>query len=97
MNADDWQKPFTRSLAFLLGGDAIPTPDERGQRIYGDALLILLNAHHEPMSFQLAPAAPGQRWELQLYTEDDSRSAEPVNGKFELTGRALAVFRQVAG
>jgi glycogen operon protein len=36
MNEEDWQKPFTRSLAFLLGGDAIPTLDERGQRVVGD-------------------------------------------------------------
>ncbi|NMO14545.1 glycogen debranching protein GlgX [Pyxidicoccus fallax] len=97
MKAEDWQKPFTRSLAFLLGGDAIPTPDERGQRIYGDALLILLNAHHEPVSYKLPAAAPGQRWELGLYTADDNRAAEPApaNGKFELIGRSLAVFRQV--
>ncbi|NVJ05334.1 glycogen debranching protein GlgX [Myxococcus sp. AM001] len=96
MKAEDWEKPFVRSLAFLLGGDAIPTPDERGQRIIGDALLVLLNSHHEPVTYKLPPAAQGQRWELELCTTDDNRGPEPVKGAtFELIGRSLAVFRQV--
>ncbi|HYI00770.1 glycogen debranching protein GlgX [Hyalangium sp.] len=95
MNEADWQKPFVRSLAFLLGGDAIPTPDERGQRIIGSGLLVLLNAHHEPVRFTVPHAPEGKRWELEFYTTDDSVSAEPVRpGPFELVGRSLAVFRE---
>ena len=30
MTEEDWQKPFAKSVAFLLGGDQIATPDERG-------------------------------------------------------------------
>jgi glycogen operon protein len=98
MKADDWQKPFVRSLAFLLGGDAIPTPDERGQRIYGDALLVLLNAHHETVSFTLPPEVRDHGWELVLYTADDGRGPEPVKAdKLELVGRSLAVLRQPMG
>jgi isoamylase len=95
MGQEDWQKPFVRSLAFLLGGDAIPTPDERGQRIVGDALLVLLNAHHEPVQFTVPPAAEGHQWLLELYTADDSRGPDeqvPAS-PFELMGRSLAVFR----
>jgi len=94
MVEEDWKKPFARSLAFLLGGDAIPTPDERGQRVIGDALLVLLNAHHEPVGFTLPPAASGQHWVLELYTADDARGAEAAERRFELVGRSLAVFRQ---
>ena len=97
MSAEDWQKPFVRSLAFLLGGDAIPTPDERGQRIIGDALLVLLNAHHEPVRFTVPPPAEGQQWVLEFYTAEDAAAPEPVpDGPFELTGRSLAVFREAA-
>jgi glycogen operon protein len=98
MSAEDWQKPFVRSLAFLLGGDAIPTPDERGQRIYGDALLVLLNAHHETVTFTLPAEARSGNWELVFLTADDSRGPEPVTGeKLELVGRSLAVLRQPMG
>jgi len=95
MSPEDWQKPFVRSLSFLLGGDAIPTPDERGQRITGDALLILLNAHHEPVQYTLPPPAEGSQWVLELYTADDARGpAETLaEQKLELTGRSMAVLR----
>jgi glycogen operon protein len=98
MSQEDWDKPFVRSLAFLLGGDAIPTPDERGQRIIGDALLVLLNAHHETVRFTVPPPAEGSRWVIEFYTADAQRGpAEPVPaGPFELVGRSLAVFREVA-
>jgi glycogen operon protein len=98
MGSEDWQKPFVRSLAFLLGGDAIPSPDERGQRIIGDALLVLLNAHHEAVSFAVPPPTEGKRWVIQLYTASDELGPDaPVPpGRFELVGRSMAVFRQVS-
>ncbi|OJH34314.1 glycogen debranching protein GlgX [Cystobacter ferrugineus] len=98
MSSEDWQKPFVRSLAFLLGGDAIPSPDERGQRIIGDALLVLLNAHHEAVSFTVPPPTEGKRWVIQLYTASDELGPDaPVPpGRFELIGRSMAVFRQVS-
>ncbi|GMU05191.1 glycogen debranching protein GlgX [Corallococcus caeni] len=95
MGAEDWQKPFVRSLAFLLGGDAIPTPDERGQRVSGDSLLVLLNAHHEPVPFTVPPPGEGGAWRLELYTADDQRGDEEMKpGRFEMVGRSLAVFRK---
>jgi glycogen operon protein len=96
MTAADWEKPFVRSLAFLLGGDAIPTPDERGQRIFGAGLLVMLNAHHEPVKFTVPPAPAEHQWVLEFYTADDSRGPEPLqSNSFELTGRSLAVLREV--
>ena len=95
MGAGDWQKPFVRSLAFLLGGDAIPTPDERGQRVSGDSLLVLLNAHHDTVTFTVPPPGEGGAWRLELYTADDKRGDEEMKpGKFEMAGRSLAVFRK---
>ncbi|NPC71389.1 glycogen debranching enzyme GlgX [Corallococcus sp. AB004] len=95
MGAEDWQKPFVRSLAFLLGGDAIPTPDERGQRVSGDSLLVLLNAHHDTVTFVVPPPGEGGSWRLELYTADDKRGDEEMKpGKFAMAGRSLAVFRK---
>ncbi|RYZ36808.1 MAG: glycogen debranching enzyme GlgX, partial [Myxococcaceae bacterium] len=98
MGPEDWQKPFVRSLAYLLGGDAIPTPDERGQRVIGDALLVLLNAHHDTVSFTVPPVGEGGQWMLELYTADDKRGDEQMKpGKFDMAGRSLAVFRKSGG
>ncbi|MCY1046635.1 glycogen debranching protein GlgX [Corallococcus sp. bb12-1] len=98
MGPEDWQKPFVRSLAYLLGGDAIPTPDERGQRVSGDSLLVLLNAHHDTVAFTVPPVGEGGKWMLELYTADDKRGDEEMKpGKFDMAGRSLAVFRKSGG
>jgi isoamylase len=97
MGAEDWQKPFVRSLMFSLGGDAIPSLDERGQRVVGDGLLILMNAHHENVSYTLPPPPEGSVWKRMFDTKDARFSSElkPTAGSYELLGRSLAVFRQV--
>ncbi|RKH09553.1 glycogen debranching enzyme GlgX [Corallococcus praedator] len=98
MGPEDWQKPFVRSLAYLLGGDAIPTPDERGQRVSGDSLLVLLNAHHDTVAFTVPPVGEGGKWMLELYTADDKRGDEEMKpGRFDMAGRSLAVFRKSGG
>jgi len=45
-------------------GGLIGDVDERGEPITGDTLLILFNAHHEGMTFQLPDPPGGQHWEL---------------------------------
>jgi isoamylase len=95
MSPEDWQKPFVRSLAFQLGGDAIPTLDERGQRVIGDGLLVLLNAHHETVRFTTPAAAEGRQWVLEFDTSNDARDTGPVKaGTFELVGRSMLVLRE---
>jgi glycogen operon protein len=68
MTEEDWQKPFARSVAFLLGGDAIGGVDDRGQRIVGDTLLVLMNAWHERVTYRLPDVAWGSEWEILLDT-----------------------------
>lgn len=100
MSPDDWHKPFVRSLMFTLGGDAIPSLGERGERIIGDGLLILMNAHHEPVAFNLPAAPEGSTWVLEFDTRDgrfDGERTQPGGGSYELVGRSLAVFRERRG
>jgi glycogen operon protein len=94
MTPEDWEAPFVRSLMFLLGGDAIPSLDEHGQRIIGDGLLVCLNAHHEPVTFKLPTPPNGTSWRLEIDTKEDSTPSVDVPEKYELLGRSLALFRQ---
>ena len=77
----------------LLGGDAIPTPDERGNRVVGDALLVLLNAHHEALEFTLPGGEWDATWELVSYTGSPEQHSGPIHRSLELTGRSLALLR----
>ena len=95
MTEEDWRQPYIRSLAYLLGGDTIATPDERGERIVGDTLLVLLNAHHEPVAYTLPDIDWGREWEILIDTagaSDAKRDRLYARGQVEVAPRSLAVL-----
>ena len=55
MTDEDWNAGFIKCIGVRLAGDLIDDEDERGEPIVGDTLLLLLNAHHEPIPFTLPP------------------------------------------
>jgi isoamylase len=99
MRKEDWEKPSVRALGFLLGGDAIASLDEKGQRLVGDTLLVMTNADHEPMMFALPAIEWGADWELVVdtaTTEDCARVHTPAGGKVQVAGRSVVVLRRPA-
>ncbi len=95
MAGADWETPSTRSLMFLLGGDAIPSRDERGERVRGDSLLVILNAGHEGRTFTLPGAKEGRDWELVVDTAQARPAGERLAGGASVAvgARALWVLR----
>src|SRR5512133_3773978 len=99
MNEEDWQKPFARSVAFLLGGDAIATPDEKGEKIVGDTLLVLLNAWHEPVTYVLPEVEWGEEWEVLVDTagaSDLKRDLVAARGTLTVEARSIVVLSRPA-
>ncbi len=95
MTPGDWQKPGIWSLALALGGDAIPMLDERGRRMVDDGLLVLMNAHHEPVRFKLPAEEEGGGWLLEIDTAAPDRPTDtPCTGDYEVAARAMVVLRQ---
>jgi isoamylase len=68
MTDRDWNVGFARSLAVLLNGDALPDPDPLGQQIRDDTFLILLNAHHDTVTFTTPPPNWAPAWTTILDT-----------------------------
>jgi glycogen operon protein len=97
MTEEDWTNPQTRCVGLRLAGDAIEEVDAQGNPILDDTLLILLNAHHEPLPFTLPAHRPGVTWELLLDTRtpEGRRLHRPMKGgeAYQLEGRNLAVLR----
>jgi len=94
---DDWNAPHTRCLGLRLSGDAIEEVDERGQRVVDDTLLLLLNAHHEPLPFVLPAHRSGVRW-IPIVDTREARltpAAAPLKGgeAFGLEARSVALLR----
>ena len=97
MTEEDWSNPDTRCFGLRLVGDAIEEVDERGRRILGDTLLLLLNAYWESLTCILPAHRPKLRWQVLLDTRDTVRRRQShlVRGgrPYELAARALALFR----
>jgi isoamylase len=97
MTDEDWNKGYVKCLGLRLAGDAIEEKDEKGRRIIGDTILILLNAHHEPLPFTLPAHKRGVRWEmlLETATQEDHKATSLRKGgdQFDLEGRSMAVLR----
>jgi isoamylase len=98
MRQGDWNAS-ARSIAFLLGGDTIATPDEHGERIVGDTLLVLLNAHHEPVHYVLPDLDWGREWEILVDTAgatDLKRDLVAARGAVQVEARSLVILSRPA-
>jgi glycogen operon protein len=67
MTDESWGSSFVRCLGVYLPGDAMADVDERGERLAGNSLLLLLNAHTETVDFML-PTCNDDRWTLLFDT-----------------------------
>jgi glycogen operon protein len=97
MSEDDWQEGYAKSMAVFLNGEAIPGPDNRGDRIVDDTFLVVFNAHHEPIDFTLPDERFGKRWIRTLDTADALAEGEQVdaNQQTQVQGRSLTLLRRV--
>ncbi len=95
MTDEDWGAAFTRCLGVRLAGDLIGDVTEHGEPIIGETLLLLLNAHHEPIPFTLPKTRAEHHWEPLIDSAEPTAKATPLNGgdKYELQGRSLVVLR----
>jgi glycogen operon protein len=96
MSDEAWDAGFAKCLGVRLAGDLIGDVDDRGELLAGDTLLLLFNAHHEPIPFVLPKARDEHRWERMLDTADDVEDdrVEWTPGEtYTLQARSLAVLR----
>jgi glycogen operon protein len=78
-----------------LNGDAIDELNERGERIVGETLLLLLNGGADPMPFVLPPSLPLDRWDTLLDTADPWQVPRRLHAgdRYELQARSMAVLK----
>jgi glycogen operon protein len=97
MTDESWNAGFVRCLGVRLEGNAIDEVDERGQPVIGETLLVLLNAHHDPIAFTLPDEEPDERWERLVDTSDVAAPAQRFEGRtaYAAPGRSVALFRLV--
>jgi glycogen operon protein len=97
MTEEDWTNPLTRCFALRMAGDALDEVDARGRPLRDDTLLLVVNAHWEPVRFVLPAHRPGLRWEPLLHTRATDGYVRPrplkAGAAYDIDGRALALLR----
>jgi glycogen operon protein len=97
MSDEAWDAGFVQCLGLRLAGDVIGDVDERGEPVVGETLLLLFNAHHEPIPFALPQTKAEHHWERLFDTADLSDLLLIFTGgqQFLLQGRSMALLRTV--
>ncbi|MDR9438500.1 MAG: glycogen debranching protein GlgX [Halomonas sp.] len=89
MDVERWENPEARTLELLLDGRAQPS----GIRRHGDdrSLLILFNAHAEPVTFALPQSPRGSGWQCRL---DTSRTVDEAafHDEYVMESHSLALL-----
>jgi glycogen operon protein len=95
MTDEEWGDSYARCLGMFLDGDAIDEEDRRGRHIEDGDHLLLFNAHHEEIAFQLPPLLAAKSWQKVLDTSHFRANGAPPllhHGRepYALQGRSLA-------
>lgn len=95
MTDEAWNAGFSQCLGVRLPGDLIGDVDERGEPIAGDSIVLLINAHYEPIPFTIPSRSDGEEWERLLDTADPAGKPSTYRGndKYDLKGRSMVVLR----
>src|SRR5579863_4713032 len=96
MTDEEWNQEGARTLGVFLSGSAVDEVDERGQPQTDDNFLLLLNAHHEEVSFSLPTVASGLSWAILLDTSCEGECAKgrqyAASETFPIQARSMALL-----
>ena len=102
MSEEDWSVGFAKSLTVFLNGQAIPTPNSRGERVVDDTFLVLFNAHHEPLPFTIPGDTFGKSWRVVLNTDtlapvnEEGGEVYPSGAPVPVPERSIVVLKRLA-
>lgn len=102
MTNGEWQHDFAGCLGLFLAGNGLEEQDEKGRPITDSNFLLMINAHHQPVSFTIPSLVPVTCWRVLLDT--GSPDGNP-GGKFiwecgesySLLGHSLALLVESLG
>jgi len=97
MEEADWQDPQAKALGMRLSGEAgLMHLTTRGEQELDDTFLVLLNAAHESVPFQLPEENNGGHWRVLIDTADIAAEEAPAEPTVTLVPRSLQVLIRVS-
>jgi isoamylase len=94
LDEGSWNSGWVRTLGLMLNGQTLGITDQLGNPVVDDSFLLLINAHHEPVTFELPPPPEGGRWKCVVNTNDIETpfKTTPSRKKVRIEGRALLLL-----
>ncbi len=102
MSDEHWESGFAKSLQIFLNGDGLASRDDRGQLVSDRSFLLLLNAHHEPLTFRCPSEGPSGPWRVVLDTTEpvfrgeSEREELHHGGAREVAANSIVVLREAS-
>ena len=98
MSDETWGAGFSQCLGVRFPGDLIGDVNERGEPIVGNSIVLLVNAHHEPIPFTLPLRGESEDWERLIDTADPAAEPAKYSGSepYTIQGRSMALLRSNA-
>ena len=91
---EEWQAPDTKTLGFILSGDALDEYNEKGELRTDDTFLVWMNFDHENVQCTIPTIIDGVKWEVVISTVHNYENAgdQHLSGGNEFTLPARSVF-----
>ncbi|MDQ3849034.1 MAG: glycogen debranching protein GlgX [Actinomycetota bacterium] len=100
MTHRDWDRGDGHVIGLFLNGEEFPYRSARGAPIVDDSFLLLVNAHHEDVTFTLPARRYGQSWTVELSTGEPEVQPDTVHvdarREVQIAARSVTVLRRVA-
>ena len=99
MTREDWGSGEVKRVTVFLNGDAIPTPNARGERVVDDSFLLCFNAHSKDVEVVAPDAGYAEEWTGALDSAIPTGDTDVVikaGETFLLQGRSLLILRKTA-
>jgi isoamylase len=93
MTPEDWPDGSAHVLGMLIHGWATDERDERGRRIRGDTLLLLLNGGPRSRSFTLPRLEGPGTWHEEIHTARAERGRPVRSAAVSLVAHSLVLLR----
>ena len=71
MTDAEWSQSYARSLGVYFSGEGLTEKDGRGRPLSDASFLVLFNAHHDGIQFQLPTFTPEARWLVVMDTSHE--------------------------
>jgi isoamylase len=96
LSVEVWNAGWIRTLGMMLNGTTLDATDQLGNHITDNSFLLLVNAHHEPVNFQLPPPPQDGIWQTILNTNNTTTpfKKSTARRRVRLEGRSLILLME---